>query len=75
MWTCAQYVEGMKLVTYALMDAMNGKAAERAMAYYVSCASDVVMELVRKVHKVCTCLIRSLRAKWCLCHLRVTAVQ
>lgn len=47
-----QYVEGMKLVTYALMDAVNGGMDEHVMSYYVSCASEVVMELVRKVHKV-----------------------
>jgi hypothetical protein len=47
-----QYVEGMKLITYALMDAVNGEVEDCVMLHYISSASDLVMELVRKAQKV-----------------------
>ncbi len=52
-----QYVEGMKLLSYELMDVMkemegSSMPEERVLCHYESCASQLVMELVYKVHMV-----------------------
>lgn len=50
-----QYVEGMKLLSYELMDSTKGGAEKRdehVLSHYASHASQLVMELVWKVQKV-----------------------
>ncbi len=55
-----QFVDGMKILLYDLMDVNkqmekgNEMPEERVLCHYASCASQLVMELVWKVQKVCS---------------------
>lgn len=49
---CAQYIEGLKLLFYELMDAAKGLILPEVLRHYAETAGHVVQELVRKVQKV-----------------------
>ncbi len=47
-----QTVEGMKLICYELMDAANRLPNDDVFQVYTSSATELVIELTRKVEKV-----------------------
>ena len=64
-----QYIEGLKLLFYELMDAAKGLILPEVLRHYAETAGQVVQELVRKVQKVravrldlnTVCVLRLLR--------------
>ena len=51
-WVRQQYIEGLKLLFYELMDAAKGLILPEVLRHYAETAGQVVRELVRKVQKV-----------------------
>jgi hypothetical protein len=47
-----QYIEGLKLLFFELLDASKGDAPPGVLRHYAATAGTVVQELVRKVQKV-----------------------
>lgn len=47
-----QYIEGLKLLFFELLDASEGDVPPAVLRHYAATAGMVVQELVRKVQKV-----------------------